>query len=80
MLAQYIRNKGFQEGQQEANIMFANRLLAKKYHIAPERLTPRLKGLSPEDLLELGERILECDSFEDIQRWLRQKKRTHSDS
>jgi len=76
MLAQYIRDKGAREG----NAILLNRLLAKKYHISPEGLTPRLKSLSSEDLLELGERILECDSFEDIQRWLRQKKRTRSDS
>jgi hypothetical protein len=76
MLAQYIRNKG----GQEANIMFANRLLSKKYHIAPEGLTDWLKDLSSEELMELGERILECDSFEDIQHWIRQKKLARSDA
>ena len=76
MLAQYIRDKG----RQEANIMFANRLLSKKYHISPEGLTASLEGLSSNDLLELGERILECDSFEDIRLWIRQKKQAQSDS
>ncbi len=92
MLAQYIRNKGFQEGHQEghqqghqqgrqqASIMFLNRLLTKKYHVSSERLAPRLKGLSSEELLELGERILDCDSFEDIQGWIRQKKQGRPDA
>ena len=80
MLAQYIRNKGFQQGHQQASIMFLNRLLTKKYHVSSERLAPRLKGLSSEELLELGERILDCDSFEDIQGWIRQKKQGRPDA
>ncbi len=80
MLAQYIRNKGFREGHREANITFVNRLLTKKYHITSHGLTVRLEGLSSDDLLELGERILECDSFEEIQRWIRRKKQTRPDA
>ncbi|RLC20865.1 MAG: hypothetical protein DRI57_03815 [Deltaproteobacteria bacterium] len=75
MLAQYMRSKAFQEG----HITIVNRLLAKKYHISPEGLTGRLEELSSEELMELGEHILDCDSFEGIQRWIRQKKQTHSE-
>jgi hypothetical protein len=76
MLAQMFRN----EGALEASTMIMSRLLTKKYHVSPETVTPRLKELSSEDLLELGERILECDSFEDIQLWIRQKKQKHADA
>ncbi len=76
MIAQMLRNEGFQE----ASRAFLNRLLTKKYHVSPEGLAPRLEGLSSEDLLELGEHVLECDSFEDIQRWIRQKKQACSDA
>jgi DNA-binding transcriptional regulator YhcF (GntR family) len=68
MIAQMLRN--------DANAMLLTRQLTKKYRVSPETIAPRLKELSSEDLLELGERILECDSFEDIQLWIREKKQS----
>ncbi len=76
MIRQMLKDEYIQEGMAE----FLNRLLTKKYHVSPEGLAPRLEGLSSEDLLELGEHVLECDSFEDIQRWIRQKKQACSDA
>ena len=63
MIAQIFRNEGFQEGHQKASVT----LLSKKYHVSPEGPAPRLEGLSSEELMELGEHIPECGSFEDIQ-------------
>ncbi|OQY60113.1 MAG: hypothetical protein B6245_03160 [Desulfobacteraceae bacterium 4572_88] len=76
MIKQILRDEYIQEG----NIMLLSHLLTKKYHVSPEGLAPRLEGLSSEALMELGEHILECDSFEDIQGWIRQRKQTHSDN
>ncbi|OQY60114.1 MAG: hypothetical protein B6245_03165 [Desulfobacteraceae bacterium 4572_88] len=71
MIAQMLRN--------EWHVMMLSHLLTKKYHVPSEGLAPRLEGLSSEALMELGEHILECGSFEDIQRWIRQKKQAYSD-
>ncbi len=72
MIAQIIR--------ENANIMLLSQMLAKKYHISPESLTDRLQGLKSEQLLDLGERILECDSFEDIELWIQERKQKAPDS
>jgi len=72
MIAQMLRNEG--------HVMMLSHLLTKKYHVPSEGLAPRLEGLSSEALMELGEHVLECDSFEDIQRWIRQKKQAYSDA
>ncbi|RLC08242.1 MAG: hypothetical protein DRI57_24395 [Deltaproteobacteria bacterium] len=83
MIAQMLRNEGIQEGiqkgiqkgLQEGHIILLSRQLAKKYHVYPEKLPAQLKCLSSEELLDLGERILECDSFQDIQLWIRKREK-----
>ncbi|MCP4346742.1 MAG: DUF4351 domain-containing protein [Desulfobacterales bacterium] len=66
MIAQIIRDNG--------RIILLSRMLAKKYHLPPESLTDKLKGLSSEQILDLGEHIIECDSFEDIELWIQEHK------
>ncbi|MCP4346741.1 MAG: hypothetical protein GY795_14590 [Desulfobacterales bacterium] len=66
MIAQIIRN--------DANIELLGHLLAEKYHLSPESLTGKLQGLKSEQLLDLGKRILKCDSFEDIELWIQEYK------
>ncbi len=53
--------------------MLISRMLAKKYHLSAEKIPERLKGLSPEELMALGEYMLECDSFDAIEEWLQQR-------
>ncbi|MCP4109862.1 MAG: hypothetical protein GY749_30810, partial [Desulfobacteraceae bacterium] len=66
MIAQIIRN--------DANIELLSHMLAEKYHLSPESLIGDLKDLKSEQLFDLGERILECDSFEDIKLWIQEHK------
>ncbi len=70
MLAQYIREKG----KTQARFELLGRQLVKKYHLASEQVPNLLEGLASEDLLELGERIVDVNSFADIQRWIQQRK------
>ena len=70
MIAQYIREEGFKKGE----IQLLSRQIMKKYHPASEGLKTLLEGLPPDDLLDLGERIIDVDSFEELQRWIQQRK------
>ncbi len=71
MIMQMIKK----EFAQETRIEFLGHQLAKKYHLSPESLIGDLKGLKSEQLFDLGERILECDSFEDIKLWIQEQKK-----
>ncbi len=60
---------------QETRIEFLSHMLAEKYHLSPESMTGKLQGLKSEQLLDLGKRILKCDSFEDIKLWIQEQKK-----
>ncbi len=72
------REEGRQEGRQEGilygNTVLLSRQIAKKYHLSLEELTEKLEGLNAENLLYLGELILESDSFENIEKWIQGRK------
>ena len=72
------KQQGLQEGKQqgirEGNIRLLSRQLAKKYRRSPEDVTILLEGLSLVDFLELGEYMLDCESFEAINSWITQRK------
>ena len=80
MLAQYIKDKGIQQGIQkgiqQGHTALLIKQLTKKFNISADQIAPQLEGLPPNDLLELGEYILDIDSFEDIKRWIKQKRNT----
>ncbi len=80
MILQMLKKEYVQEGRQEGNIILLSRMLQKKYHISPESLSNKLQGLKSEQLLDLGERILECDSFEDIELWIQERKQKELNS
>ncbi|MCP4346743.1 MAG: DUF4351 domain-containing protein [Desulfobacterales bacterium] len=63
-----------EEYAQEAMTELLSHQLAKKYNLSPESLTGKLQGLKSEQLLDLGKRILKCDSFEDIELWIQEHK------
>ena len=74
MLVQWLKA----EGGQEANIRLISRQLAKKFHCPSKEVADTLKYFNPEDLLELGEYLLDCESFDDIQHWIQQRKQGES--
>ena len=71
MLAQYIKDKGIQEGIPlgETNLLCTQ--IAEKYSISDDKLRPVLENLNSEMLLELGKRILYWDSYDKVQDWIR---------
>ncbi len=81
MLAQYIRNQGkrqgiqqgMQQGIQQGETDLLCRQMAKKYNLAPEQIKLLIKPLSAQALLELGEMILEWDSYETVEAWIRRQ-------
>ncbi|MDM8543943.1 hypothetical protein QUF90_22945 [Desulfococcaceae bacterium HSG9] len=81
MLAQYIKDKGIQEGIEkgipqgvllgETNLLCTQ--ISEKYSIPDDKLMPILENLNSEMLLELGKRILYWDSYDKVQDWIRQQ-------
>ena len=71
------RQEGRQEGFQQGNVMLLSRLFAKKFHIAPEDMKARLEGLRPEDLVELGEYLLDCESYDEMLSWIQRRKQAN---
>jgi len=66
MITQYIKEKGIQQGQ----IRLLCRLIAKKYGLSEKVVQTYLDNQNAKTLLELGERILEWDSFDRVEEWL----------
>jgi len=75
MLAQYIRNQGRQQGIRQGETDLLCRLIVKKYNLASEQLSPLIKKLSAKALMELGDIILEWDSYEKVDAWIRRQQK-----
>lgn len=70
MITQYIKEKGIQQGIQQGEIRLLCRLIAKKYGLSEKVVQTYLENQTDKTLLELGERILEWDSFDRVEEWL----------
>ena len=57
-----------------------NRLMVKKYQINDSCLPPLFKGLKQDDLFDLGEKIIEWDSFDEVKYWINQQKQKNLNS
>jgi len=78
MLAQYIRDKGFQEGRQEGRQegelkgrldgerIFLERLLIRRFGSLPDWGRDQLAGATLEQLDRWAERVLEADSIQAV--------------
>jgi len=55
--------------------MLLSRQMAKRYHLSPEMLTIQWESLNDDELSELGDKILEWDSFDMILQWVEQRKK-----
>jgi predicted transposase YdaD len=60
------RQEGRQEGQQEGELELLRRQIVKRFGPIPAWLDERLARCSASDLLDLGERLLDAQSLEDI--------------
>ncbi len=69
MIKQVLKEEGLQEG----HFNMLSRVMLKKYR-RPLHDMKTLKGLRPEDQLELLDFMLDCDSFSEIEEWIRRRK------
>ena len=71
--------KGRQEGRQEGYTNLLVRQLSKKFQRPVNETIPLLEGLYPDDLSELGEYILDCESFDAVIDWLTRRKKSKAE-
>jgi len=76
MITEYFKEKGIQEGIQQGEKRLLCRQIAKKYGLSSDEITSYLEHLKGETLLELSDRILEWDSFDQIKSWIQQQKKS----
>ena len=80
MIAEYFKNKGIEQGIQRGIQRGETRLLCRqistKYGLSPKTAAAYLENLGSETLLELGDRILEWDSFEPVKTWIETRRKT----
>ncbi|MCP4399738.1 MAG: DUF4351 domain-containing protein, partial [bacterium] len=73
--------KGLREGEQkglrEGTRSLLTRQLSKKYQQSAEEFQALLQDLRAEDLIELGEYMLDCDSFDGIRQWIAQRRQAN---
>jgi hypothetical protein len=70
------RQIGIQEGQREGELNFALRLLTRRFGtIAPET-EAQVRGLSLQQLTELGDALLDFSQLSDLQDWLQAHSRS----
>jgi len=62
---------GKKEGMQKIIV----RLMARKFNINVQRVSPRLRPLRTKDIEELGEHLLFMDSYEDAFQWINDRKK-----
>ena len=66
MLAQYIRDKGFQEGELKGGRIFMERLLTRRFGSLPDWGRDQLVGATLDQLDRWAERALEADSIQAV--------------
>ncbi len=69
MIKQILKEEGFQEER----FKLLSRMLMKKYQRSINELSI-LEGLCSEDLLELFDLMIDCESYSEIKEWIRQRK------
>jgi len=62
--------KGKLEGIQKGTTSVLSKLIAKKFQVAPKESLVFLKLLSPQDMIELTDIVLDCDSWDNIKAWI----------
>ncbi|MCD4811462.1 DUF4351 domain-containing protein [bacterium] len=74
MLAQYIRDKGMQQGMQQGTMKLLSRQIARRFQISPDSVHPMFAGLTTEQLEELGEQFVDAESLDEIRGWAKEKR------
>ena len=58
--------KGMEKGIEQGTLKLLSRLIARRFHVSIDSLHPIFDGLITEQLEELGERLLEAESLDQI--------------
>ena len=66
MLAQYIKDKGFQEGRQEGTRVFLERLLTRRFGPLPDWGKEQLARATMEQLNRWSNRVLDAESIQAV--------------
>jgi len=74
MLAQYIRDKGMQQGMQQEAMKLLSRQIARRFQISPDSVHPMFAGLTTDQLEELGEQFVDAESLDEIRGWAEEKR------
>ena len=82
-LAEQLRNEGkeegiqqgMQQGIQQGTKELLSRQVARKFQVKPDDVQPVFTGLTKEQMEELGERLFEVESLDDIKRWADEMKK-----
>jgi len=73
MIAQYFREQGQEIGLKIGEMAIICNQLAKRFNVDKESVAPQLKELESNDLLKLGDMILDYDSFDPIYKWINER-------
>jgi predicted transposase YdaD len=71
VIYQEIKSEGRQEGRREEGLNLILRLLNRRIGEISPQLSQRIQSLSIEQLENLGEALLDFNSREDLEQWLR---------
>ena len=67
-----------EQGMQQEAMKLLSRLIAKRFQISSDFVSPIFVGLTTEQLEELGERFFEAESLDEIRGWAEEKRLARS--
>ena len=70
-LAEQLKHEGMQQGTKG----LLSRLITRRFPVNSEEVQPIFTDLTTEQLEELGERLFEAESMDDIRRWADEMRR-----
>ena len=66
--------KGMQEGMQKGSLALLCRQISRRFNVSPNHVRSMLEGLGTSEIEELGERLFDAKSLEEIREWAEKKR------
>ena len=67
--------QGMQQGMQKGSLSLLCRQISRRFNVSPDRVRSMLEGLGTSEIEELGERLFDAKSLEEISVWAEKKRR-----
>ncbi len=67
--------EGMQQGMQKGSLSLLCRQISRRFNVSPDRVRSMLEGLGTSEIEELGERLFDAKSLEEISEWVEKKRR-----